>query len=184
MLISGTAYATPLLLNGGFETGNFTDWTVSGDTSGIVVDTDYPHSGTYAADGGAVGSLSYISQMIPTVVGDTYQLSWWLSNEPEELGNFLAEVTPNEFDAYLGTEHFQLVNIPIAFPYIQFTLDYTAVSSSTLVEFGIRQDPHDMFLDDVTVSNLGKTPEPASFALIGLGLVGLGLLRRRARVQK
>lgn len=173
VLVSGTAYATPLIvLNGGFETGDFTDWTVSGNP-GIAVNTDDPHSGDYAVDGWAVGSLSYISQWIPTIVGDTYQLSWWLANDSAPYG----ETT--EFDAWAGNAQFQLYDFPIAFPYSQFTLGFTATSTTTLIQFGIEQDPSCMFLDDVNVANLGQVPEPASAGLIGLGLVGLGMLRRK-----
>ena len=65
VLVSGTAYATPLIVNGGFETGSFFGWTLSGNTgSYFYVGSDDPYSGTYALDAGPIGSEGYISQII------------------------------------------------------------------------------------------------------------------------
>ena len=73
--------------NGGFETGDFTDWTVSGDTSfvGVCNTTTCPDfgigvfDGTYSAYFGPVGDTATISQEIPTTVGpSTLWISTWL----------------------------------------------------------------------------------------------------------
>jgi hypothetical protein len=40
---------------------------------------------------------------------------------------------------------------------------------------GVGESPTTLYLDDVSLN----APEPASMALLGAGLLGLGLLRRR-----
>src|SRR5208283_5928083 len=70
-----------LVVNGGFETGDFTDWTVTGggnfvddgSSSGIT-----PHTGNYVAEFGASGEIDYLSQTLSTTHGASYLLSFWL----------------------------------------------------------------------------------------------------------
>ena len=73
--------------NGGFETGDFTDWTVSGDTSfvGVCNVTTCPDfgialfDGNYSAYFGPVGDTATISQEIPTTEGRSIRwISTWL----------------------------------------------------------------------------------------------------------
>jgi hypothetical protein len=52
------------VLNSGFETGDFTGWTLSGDTNYIIVDDGYytgitPHSGSYEAVLATSGSMGW-----------------------------------------------------------------------------------------------------------------------------
>jgi hypothetical protein len=67
----GTLHTTNLLLNPGAETGNFSYWTLGGDTPYLVVDTGYnysgipPHSGTYEFAGG--GDNESLSQAVALV---------------------------------------------------------------------------------------------------------------------
>src|SRR4051812_12004482 len=76
------ASATPItniVNNGGFESGGFTPgWTQSGNTVGTGVDGFSPHSGSYGAYFQNVGSLSYLDQTLTTIVGATYDLSFFL----------------------------------------------------------------------------------------------------------
>lgn len=67
-----------IIQNGGFETGDFTGWTTSDlSYSGIGASNDYneSHSGNYFASLGPIGSIGFLSQNIPTTVGQTYELS-------------------------------------------------------------------------------------------------------------
>ena len=73
----------PLVENGGFETGNFTDWTLSGNTESTSVtrgNSFYVHTGNYGVELGPPGSPGYLSQTVTTVSGQAYALSLWLRN--------------------------------------------------------------------------------------------------------
>jgi len=49
--LTSRAHAASLVTNGGFETGDFTGWTVAGD--GIAIDAVFPNTGNYDAVFGA-----------------------------------------------------------------------------------------------------------------------------------
>ena len=57
-----------LVFNGGFETGDFTGWILSGNPIPGTVDTANPHSGVYAADLIAAGSPTFIEQFVPPLM--------------------------------------------------------------------------------------------------------------------
>jgi hypothetical protein len=81
------------------------------------------------------------------------------------------------FDALYTTS---LTNFPVAFPYAQWTTTVKAVSTSTNVTFGFRQDPDYWRLDDVSVVD-STIPEPSSVYLLLLGgsMAAFALRRRR-----
>lgn len=181
---TSVAFAQNLVQNGGFETGDFTDWTLSGDTTLVGVCSVetcpggyMPFDGTYSAYFGPVGDTATISQMIPTTPGDTYSLSFYLANP---VGG-----TPNYFQASLGTASFSFTNFGVAFNWQQFTLSTVATSDETQLSFTFRNDPAYWFLDDVSVtqSGGGTVPEPSSMILFGSGVLGIvGLARRKFRL--
>src|ERR1022692_1678888 len=87
-----TAHAQ-ITINGGFETGDFTGWTVSGNgSSGVVHDgiiTFITHSGLCSAyfvetpsfldsHGITLGSSSLLTQTVATQTGASYVLSFWV----------------------------------------------------------------------------------------------------------
>jgi subtilase family serine protease len=147
----------PLLQNGGFETGDFSFWTLNGDGGNYnFVDNGTfitPHSGNYAAALGELGFLAYLSQSIPTFAGQSYLLSLWMDS-PKISGT----TTPNEFSvSWNGGTIFDQTNVgKIGWTNLQFIV--TATSSSTVLQFGFRDDPYYLGLDDISVTPI---PVPA-----------------------
>jgi hypothetical protein len=159
-LISGAASAN-LVSNGGFEIlPDFTDWTQSGNTGFTFVDGT-PHSGTHAAWLGPEGSLGFLSQDLPTVVGSSYDLDFWLRHEPFGTGR------PNEFEVLWAGNPVTVPGLPTTdignFPYTEFNVVLpAATSASTELKFGFREDTDYFQLDDVSV-------QPVPAPLIGRG---------------
>ena len=141
--------------NGGFETGDFTDWTVSGDTSfvGVCNTTTCPDfgigvfDGNYSAYFGPVGDTATISQEIPTTVGSQYTVDFYLANP--------AGGTPNFFEVQFGTASLSITNFGAAFGWTEFQISNQATASETELSFTFRNDPGYWLLDDVSVSSSG-----------------------------
>jgi hypothetical protein len=175
--------STAQVLNGGFETGDFTDWTQFGDTTfnGVCGAStcplgQVPYDGTYSAFFGPVGDTGGIYQDITTVPGQLYTVSFYLAL-PE--GG-----TPNFFEVQFGTGSLSLTDFPGTFRWGLFQFTEMATSTTTRLTFTFREDPSYWFLDDVSVTTGGggTTPEPGTLVLFGSGLVGIaGIARRKFR---
>ena len=131
--------------NGGFETGDFSEWTETGNFSSCFISTgtNYTHSGKYGAQMGPGGSLGYISQMITTSPGQPYLLSLWLDS-PDGKG-------PNEFlVSWNGTNLFDQLNLKkLGWTNLQFLVTGTATNSA--LKFGFEDDASFFGLDDISV---------------------------------
>ncbi len=169
--ISGQARAgVNLVLNGGFETGDFSDWTLGGN-GGFISITQDAHTGNFAASFGAVGSPTLLSQSqdLATTAGRDYEISFWLKNQGGPTNAFTA--------SFGGTSLISLVNQQ-ASPYTEYRFIATATSNLTSLQFGFRQDPSFWHFDDVVVTEV--VPEPATVVSASIaGLIGLGYARRR-----
>jgi len=134
-----------LVQNGGFETGSFSFWNETGNFSDCTVSSSSPavYAGNYGALLGPAGALGYLSQSLPTVAGQSYQLSLWLDS-PDG-------VSPNEFlVAWNGTAMFDQTNLQaIGWTNLQFTV--MATGTNTPLQFGFRDDESFLGLDDIQV---------------------------------
>ena len=156
-----------ILLNGGFETGDFTDWTLAGDTvvdgalwNGVVdagslngEGADCVHSGVYGAALGQYGALAYLSQTLTTLPGQAYLISLWLQNPTNDTGQEY-EVNWNTNSSTTTT----LVDVasPGAFPWTNVTFIVSAADTNSTLQIAARNDNNIFGLDDVSV-----TPIPA-----------------------
>jgi subtilase family serine protease len=138
--------SSQLLQNGGFETGSFSGWTQSGNTAytAVTSGSSFVHSGKYGAELGPAYTPGYLSQTLPTIVGQHYLLSFWLDN-PKPGGS------PNQFNvSWNGATLFNQTNLPVlGWTNLQFVV--TASTANTVLQFGFRDDPAYLGLDDVSV---------------------------------
>jgi hypothetical protein len=163
-----------LLLNGSFQTGDFTDWTLSGNNDGNTFVTG-PFDGYVSQDAtdgffaalGAVGSDVIISQSFSDNSGQDYAFSFYYNANGTQ---------PSDISAFWdGTLLLSLTN-PLTSGYQQFTFFETGTGLDT-ISFHARNDPDYDALDNVSVVS-----EPSSLLLLGSGLVVLGgTIRRRLR---
>jgi hypothetical protein len=176
-LATTTVNAANLISNGGFETGDFTDWTLFDNTGFTGVDGNFsgvdPTEGNYQAYFGPVGSTGGISQAVSTSGGSVYTISF-------DLFNFGG--TTAIFSADFGGSNLLALSDPSDFPYTHYSFTRTAAGSSTTLSFTTQQDPSYWLLDNVSVTP-GGVPEPAAWALMLTGFFGLGAALRNNRRQ-
>ncbi|HJZ95163.1 MAG TPA: PEP-CTERM sorting domain-containing protein [Candidatus Solibacter sp.] len=173
------------IVNPGFETGDLTGWLSNTGTVG----TQFPHSGTYSAQ--FFGSNDLLMQSVTTIPGNTYSLSFWLTDVgPGAPPNGTFQVDWDN-GAVLTFSSFADI------AYTEYVIhNLTATQPSTNVTFLFGQVPVDTglcssapgtwALDDVTVYDGNGTPpdavpEPASLGIAALAAAGLLALNLRRR---
>jgi hypothetical protein len=137
------------ILNGGFETGTFTNWTQNGGSDTVVSTSPYVHSGTYGAKLKTLnGTLGFLSQTLTTIPGAAYSISFWMEYSP-----VVGRNNPNEFHvSWNGNMLFDETNVMTAINWTNIQLTATATSTTTTLQFGFRNDFFDFGLDDISVS--------------------------------
>lgn len=167
-----------LVTNCGFETGDFSGWSLDGNNSFSGVDGSgpYTHSGTFGAFLGAMSNDGFNDALLlsQTVGGNAivYTITYWLRNDGGTPSGFEASwngvVIPGSVMVDAG-----------AMDWTEFSFQVTGNSGtgSNMLLFTVYQNQAYFGLDDVVVTN---TPEPGTIALFGSGILGLaGLIRRR-----
>lgn len=115
-----------------------------------------------------------VEQKVNTTPGTTYDLSF-------EVGSTLGQ--PAIVNAYVNGEHVLLAtngdNTPGLTNWKPFTYIFTATGPSTVVDFynGSQSGVKTAGLDNIRLD--AAVPEPATYAIAGLGLLLIGIARRR-----
>jgi len=175
-----------LVTNGGFETGDFTGWTLgpSPSAANIFLDVSFPNTGCCDAafsDPSGTTPASTLSQSLSAVSGAlSYNLSFAILDESGLSGDIFTVNLGNFSEQFTGDQ------APGS-----YTLEFFNLSPSDfgtgLLSFQGTNDNSAWNLDDVSVNAVVVTsvPEPSTLVLLLTALAAIGILkfhRRRSSV--
>jgi len=194
-----TAANAQLVLNGTFAGASGGDgspivvpnWTVTPAASGslIIANNGFDDLGSSTPGGAGAEAIDFsatgnpalpltdsydeLSQTIPTTVGATYSVSYWLA---------AAMASSSYFQSYFGDDqNLQTLNT-VPTTWTQYTFDVVATSSSTVLAFYGNDAPSYVGIADVEVTD--PVPEPTTMIagallLLPIGASTLRMLRKR-----
>ena len=196
LLVSGAAHAD-VVLNGGFETGDFTDWTQSssGTTNSAAAVIAYnstspgafgesvppaPNGGTYGAYFSTDTGTQSISQSVTLVAGQQYVFSYDLFSPSNGQANEFNATLTGQVGAADTLGPFSAQGF--GSNWVIETSDFTATTAGpytlTLSFTGDGVPAADFVLDNVAIS---AVPEPSTWAMMILGFCGLGFMAYRRK---
>ena len=168
-------------------------WTITGSNGGHPNNVDHVNTSHYPAFSGATESLDMeddfnargvISQSFATAPGDTYNLAFAYANNPDNGPGTVAMM--NALVTGAGVLLSQNVShsgsTAANMNYLLFSQDFVANSAFTTLQFSaLTNSGFGIALDAVSVETVVPgVPEPASAALLAMGLLCLlGIARRR-----
>jgi hypothetical protein len=137
-----------LVINGGFETGDFSGWSRTIEDTFVGSSPNPPHSGRFAAQVSSFGDLQeFFSQDLSTTPGATYHISFSYFRDGRTPANLQVFWGPflniySEFDS-------------AAHDYVEHTIDLVATDTTTRLAFFVRNERGFDALDDVSVTKRG-----------------------------
>lgn len=188
------------LLNPGFETGDFTGWTLTGTAeSGVDVDGTpitgvfepattvvNVHSGEYAA-WAKVSRLNTFElvQTVDVLPNTDYDIGIWgcWGGETHGSAGMISTIFVDDVEIFSSSDWLLGGTGPEEYSHLS-TVWASGPSTSAEVKFHFTrtaptETPGGFSFDDAHVDRVRVIPEPASIGLLALG--GLGFLRRRRR---
>jgi len=150
-----------IVVNCGFEEGNFNHWDLEGDLSFTGVADYAANSGDFGAFFGAIGDFNFLTYNFHVIVGQNYHLEFWLANQ--------AGGTPNEVKVRWVSGLFDVTVLDLV---DQDPSDWTLYTFGPLptddfnsrLEFSFRHDPDFWYLDDVDIELQSAGPAPAALS--------------------
>lgn len=183
VLASSPAAAQELVKNGGFDTGTFDDFSLSGCSSapsgysiayGIASNGGSP-SNYYAVFLCVNNSYTVLTQYLTTTPGQRYTISFSGANTGSGTGNSVRIL-------FGGTKVFEQPINAGSYVWAPFTTTGAASSRSTELQFEVYNNQAQTYIDGISVTPAAlTTPEPGSLVLLGTGLAGLLPVMRRKR---
>lgn len=173
-LMSGLAATANLLVNGGFETGDLTGWSVSetgsngqGKDYGVThgKDSGYgpvPHSGYYGAYLNPTGGTIDLFQSIDIPVAGDYAIDFWVQpffNDDDIVTVFLNGVQVSTTDFTVGG------------PYTEINVMALASAGVQTLDFQFKPGSGPIFFDDACINAAVATVPEATTLWAGLLLL-------------
>ncbi len=172
-------------VNGSFETGDTTGWVTDSSYGLNPFGTIYGSgfNGKYWAwVAGYEGSIYFNQTVTGLTAGTKYAVDFLIASEFTKSDSIFVSADGGPSQQFFAPA----MNSNFWDNWVSREFDFTATGTTALISFSTHGvDPnsqYDIGLDNVTIRELNQpVPEPSTFLLFGVGLAGVGFLRRRAK---